>query len=231
MSNKYVPSFLKGSMTNSFAALDLEEESPVKKEEAKPLVNTSLPAKQAPVLAPATLASLTSNGAPPRPFSFSPPGLEIKPILKQESIKKKPLDAADFPVLGSKKPTSIALVQKTSFSELSREWAKKQKEEEAVLKEEKEKAISALQILNKERMDQENARKMGIIHVPTHLLRSKKLDPEEEEMRKRELEEEYISDEESMFESVRAEYVEEEEEEEYECDGSWNQRKHRDELY
>lgn len=231
MSKKYVPSFLKGSMTNSFAALDLEEEPPVKKEE-KPLVNTSLPAKQALVLAPATLASLTSNGAPLRPFSFSPPGLEIKaPIFKQEPAKKKLIEPTDFPALGSKKPASIALVQKTSFSELSKEWAKKQKEEEAMMKEEKEKAISALQILNKERTDQENARKMGIIHVPIHLLRNKKLDPEEEEMRKKELEEDYNSDEESMFESVRAEYVEEESEEEYECDGTWNQRKHRDELY
>jgi hypothetical protein len=230
MSKKYVPSFLKGSMTNSFAALDDSKED-VCKEESKPLVNTSLPAKQAPVLAPATLASLTSNGSVPRPFVFSPPGLEIKaPILKQESIKKKPFEATDFPALGSKKPTSIALVQKTSFSELSKEWAKKQKEDEAIQKEEKEKEAVTLRTLNKQRMDEENARRMGIIHVPAHLL-CKKLDPEEEAMRKKEMEDYNSDEEESLFESVRAQYVEEESEDEYECDGNWNQRKHRDELY
>ena len=222
-------------MSNSFAALDdVKEDVPIKQEEtAKPLVNTSLPAKQAPVLAPATLASLTSNGAPPRPFSFSPPGLEIKaPIFKQEHAKQKqkPLEPADFPALGSKKPTSIALVQKTSFSELSKEWAKKQKDDEMKLKEEKEKEALTQRVLNKQKDDEENARKMGIVRVPMHIL-SKKLDPEEEAMRKREMEEENYDDEESMFESVRAEYVEEEEEDEYECDGNWNQRKHRDELY
>lgn len=227
-------------MTNSFAALDDSKENmcsiSVKKDEAeKSLVNTSLPAKQAPVLAPATLASLTSNGAAPRPFVFSPPGLKQEittPILKKDPAKKKPLEATDFPPLGSKKPTSIALVQKTSFSELSKEWAKKQKEDEAILKEEKEKEANALRILNKQRMDEENARKLGIIHVPIHLLHAKKLDPEEEAMRKREMEEEnHTSDEDMQFEAVRAEYVEEEEEEEEEYDGSWNQRKHRDELY
>jgi len=233
MSKKYVPSFLKGSMTNSFAALDDSKEDNSKKEETKPLVNTSLPAKQAPVLAPATLASLTSNGSA-RPFSFSPPGFKqekIKePVLKPESIKKKPLEATDFPALGSKKPASIALVQKTSFSELSKEWAKKQKEDEAVLKEEKEKEASMLRTLSKQKMDEENARKMGIVRVPIHLLSVKKLDPEEEAMRKREMEEDY-SEEESQFKPVRGEYVEEEEEEEEEYDYSWKQREHRDELY
>ena len=87
-----------------------------------------------------------------------------------------------------------------------------------------------LRTLSKQKMDEENARKMGIVRVPIHLLSVKKLDPEEEAMRKREMEEDY-SEEESQFKPVRGEYVEEEEEEEEEYDNSWNQRKHRDELY
>ena len=221
-------------MTNSFAALDVKEDitriSPTKpvEEEEKTLVNTSLPAKQAPVLPPATLASLTSNGATPRPFIVSGLKPEFKE-LKPEPLrpKQKPLEATDFPALSSKKPASIALVQKTSFSELSKEWAKKQKEEEQKMKEEKEKEAIEQQTLNKKKMEEENARRMGVIPMP--VLLSKKLDPEEEAIRKREMAEKELSDEDSSFEAVSAAYDEEESEEEYDCD--WNQRKHRDELY
>ena len=89
MSKKYVPSFLKDqqsnqapstnnntngsfwpgqktstplSSSNKFAALS--DDFPMTKKD-KPIVNTSLPAQQAPKLAPATLASLTSNGSAP----------------------------------------------------------------------------------------------------------------------------------------------------------------------
>jgi len=215
MSKKYVPSFLKGKVSNSFAALEEKEEESIKEE--KPLVNTSLPAKQAPVLAPATLASLTSNGAPPKPFVFP-----VETPVKE--IKKKPLEASEFPSLG--KPVSIALVQKTSYSELSKEWAKKQKEDADKDQAEKEKELAQQRSINKQKTD--DMKKMGIISIPVF---KKKLDPEEEAFRMRELAEKLQEEEDTPFEEVSVPYEEEEEEEEYGCDGNWSQRKHRDDLY
>lgn len=208
-------------MSNSFAALEQKDEDPVKEE--KPLINTSLPAKQAPVLAPATLASLTSNGLPPRPIK--PFVFPTETPVKQE-IKKKPLESGDFPSLG--KPVSIALVQKTSYSELSKEWAKKQKEDAVKDQEEKEKELAQMQSMTKQKLEETNLKKMGIIPIPSM---KKKLDPEEEALRMRELAERLQEEEESEFEEVSVPCVEEEEEEEYGCDGYWSQRKHRDELY
>lgn len=143
MSKKYVPSFLKDqqsnqaptptntntsasfwpgqktsaplSSSNKFAALS--DDFPMTKKD-KPIVNTSLPAQQAPKLAPATLASLTSNGSAPVAASggsgsgpkksFAAKFAEQARIAADPDYKPppKPVDFQsedDFPALGAPK--------------------------------------------------------------------------------------------------------------------------------
>jgi len=150
MSKKYVPSFLKDQQSNStptqntntntnasfwpgqkpaaplsasnkFAALS--DDFPMTKKE-KPIVNTSLPAQLAPKLAPATLASITSNGSAPVTSSsgsssgpkksFASKFAEQARIAADPNYKPppKPVDFKsedDFPSLGApKKPAAGA---------------------------------------------------------------------------------------------------------------------------
>jgi hypothetical protein len=149
MSKKYVPSFLKDqqsnqaptsntntnatsfwpgqktstplSASNKFAALS--DDFPMTKKD-KPIVNTSLPAQQAPKLAPATLASLTSNGSAPVAAaggsssgpkkSFASKFAEQARIAADPNYQPppKPVDFKsedDFPALGApKKPIAGA---------------------------------------------------------------------------------------------------------------------------
>ena len=92
MSKKYVPRFLQNeSGSDSTPSIPYKTgrsivySSGYSKNDTteKPLVNTSLPAKESPALAPATLASLTSNGetAPSAPARFA----AYKPRGKFES--------------------------------------------------------------------------------------------------------------------------------------------------
>jgi hypothetical protein len=152
MSKKYVPSFLKDqqssstptqntntntntnasfwpgqkpaaplSASNKFAALS--DDFPMTKKE-KAIVNTSLPAQLAPKLAPATLASITSNGSAPVASSggsgsgpkksFASKFAEQARIAADPNYKPppKPVDFKsedDFPSLGGpKKPAAGA---------------------------------------------------------------------------------------------------------------------------
>jgi hypothetical protein len=123
MTSKYVPSFMRD----------------------KPLVNTSLPAKEAPQLAPATLAALTSSTASAGITStLSNLQLEKKSIY--QPISKVHLTDDDFPTLGSKKPVKPVSVQGTNFAALSREWAKKQEEDAIIAKNAAEKEKNRIQI-------------------------------------------------------------------------------------
>jgi hypothetical protein len=147
MSKKYVPAFLKDQMQtqttvetpaptrsfgarvttdNKFAALadDYKRE--------KPIINTSLPAKMAPTLAPATLASLTSNGDVSNPVtsgsgsssgpkkSFASKFAEQVKIANDPNYKPppKPVNFAsedDFPSLGGpKKPATTSATTVTA---------------------------------------------------------------------------------------------------------------------
>ena len=116
----------------------------------KPIINTSLPAKNAPTLAPATLASLTSasgasnvvtNGSGPKK-SFASKFAEQVKIANDPNYKPppKPINFSsedDFPSLGGpKKPAAAASAVTavkpvdTKFADLAKGWAK-QKEDEA----------------------------------------------------------------------------------------------------
>jgi len=130
---KYVPSFLKGQgqtggttiSHNRFAALDENDSQP------NELVNTSLPAKEAPILKPATLASLTSNGSTSSigsivntfgndmssTKSYGAKFAEAQKIIDDPEYKPppKPLNIQsedDFPTLGGAKSKTVPTKKK-----------------------------------------------------------------------------------------------------------------------
>jgi len=142
------------------------------------VVNTSLPAKEAPKLAPGTLASLTAPSGTPLPTtSYSsmyriPPSKYVKPAaaIKVESTE-------DFPSLGSTIKKPIAVTAKASFADLARDWAKKKQEEE-----EKKKLDDALEADKKRLQYESDARLTREVHKGIHkLLIGKKRDIQEEE--------------------------------------------------
>lgn len=174
MSKKYVPAFLKEQQpnpsntasfwpggnrsnttmptlntSNKFSAL-ADDDAP---KAPKPIVNTSLPAQQAPKLAPATLAALTSNGSVPVATGSSGSGSGPKKSFAakfKEQVKAaetpgyvpppKPVDfssESDFPSLGGPGPKKNTVVlppvqapSTQSFAEKAKEWAKKKEEDE-----------------------------------------------------------------------------------------------------
>jgi hypothetical protein len=178
MSKKYVPSFLRDQQSNSTPTTNtntsfwpgqnnstssnkfsaLSDDFPMTKNE-KPIINTSLPARLAPKLVPATLASITSNGTVPvvssgnggPKKSFATKFAEQARIAQDPNYvpPPKPVDLKseeDFPSLGAPKkppttgawgakPTTNAVVEPTkpagaSFAEKAKEWANKKAEDE-----------------------------------------------------------------------------------------------------
>jgi hypothetical protein len=185
----------------------------------KPVVNTSLPAKLAPKLAPVTLAAATA----------APAGaLEPMCIKQKKTANMTSMD--DFPSLGGK-PVVIrsAASTTTSFASLSRDSAVKAKEDEAKAKEEAEAETRLKQFRAKE-LENQAAEAFAVRRIGTsmtHVQSRKKVD--EEDMK-------YIDDEAQVVEEMYSsdepvEEVYEDEEDEYDCDGVWDPRKHRDELY
>ena len=142
------------------------------------LVNTSLPAKEAPTLKPATLASLTTvkDTVSSVANSMSNLQFEKKPAyqpltessltessLTKSSLTKSSLTSDDFPSLVSKKPvasTTASASQKsnmTNFAALSREWAKKQEEDKIAEKEaaDKERFRQQYELMMREKNEKE----------------------------------------------------------------------------
>ena len=180
--------------------------------ELKPVVNTSLPAQLAPKLVPVTLASATASSVP------------LAPIRKR--IHAPSMD--DFPSLGGSR-VQAPVVPKTSFVELSRNWAEKQKaDKEAIIRMEEEKRMLEQAELRLQERAAKEAQELLKVRI-TGIIRPKKGDSDDEkyiEDNKRPLSDEpYVSDEPSD------EPIDDDEEEEFVNDGSWNSRKHRDELY
>jgi len=150
----------------------------------------------------------------------------------------------DFPAMVSKKavvavqvPVQVTQVAKPfvkqNFAELTKEWARKQKEDEAKAKEEAEKEaeLARLKRLRDEEMEKE-ARLL--VKVKTTLYVDSKKKPDSDDEKELDIgchvsdvpsdEDHYISDD--------ATYDEEEEEyDEERGDEGWNGRKHRDDLY
>jgi hypothetical protein len=184
------------------------------KSDDKPAVNTSLPARMAPKLAPTTLAQATH--AP------------LKPMNKKAAPASQSLD--EFPSLSKPKAQSAPLAPSmapsepsapsASYANLSKNWAKKQQEDKEKEKEEKEAAArwNALQREQREK-EERSFQRTGIISFP-HI--QKKVDSDEEKY----LEEERVSSEEDL--SLEEE---EEEEEEFVTDEGWGNRKHKYDIY
>ena len=204
MSSKYVPPSLRNGTT------------------VKPslLVNTSLPAKDAPKLVPATLASLTSDVS--LTSSFKNMNLEKVSIYKNQS-KAAPTED-DFPTLGSKPSAKPTAKPAMNFAEKAREWAIKQKEDDRIAAEEAEKERSRI---NSERMMKEKADKEEQIYKKTMVtLASIKKTNEWDRYNDRN---DNLSDyEEEPYESPLEEEEEEEEQDEYHS--HWDGRRYRDEY-
>lgn len=222
MSNKYVPRFMaKAADQTPSTALsatpsatpsvpsrwakdeDIYRISPKK----QTLVNTSQPAKMAPVLAPATLSALTAQ--------------EKRTPQKSKEVALSSED--EFPTLGKKVAKEVKEVKATkSFSELSKAWATTQKDDEAKAKEE---ATAEALRLQKQKKEAEEFIHHGVqnLSIRTKHLRyvNQRADDEDDIENLTPPEEEDDDD---------LPYEEDEDEEE-ECDGNWNARKHRDELY
>ena len=226
MSNKYVPRFMAKvapmetpsapvvapSLTPSRWAReeDIYRISPKK----QTLVNTSLPAKMAPALAPATLSALTAQ--------------EKRTPLKSNEVALS--SESEFPSLGGKKVAQVTQVTQVkevkvtkSFSELSKSWATTQKEDEAKAKEEEKEALRLQQ--QQQAKEEEEFVRGGIqkLSLRTKHLRyvNQRADDEDDTANLTPPEDEDEDD----------PAYEEEDEEEEDCDGNWNARKHRDELY
>ena len=235
--SKYVPRFMKDSAaahtahtTHTAPTEQVPQAEPRRwGAELKPVVNTSLPAQLAPKLKPVTLASATAA-----PLANRVPlanGVPLAP-LKHGKAAANVSSMDDFPSLGGKSVTKSAAASGTSFAALSRNWAQQQKEDDAKAKEDADREASwkqyQLQLREKEAIDNSSMQRISLSGA-VHLLNKKKGDSDDdkffEDDKSRHSDDYYSSDEpeEEVFDD-------DENEEDYVNDGTWDPRKHRDEL-
>jgi len=214
--SKYVPRFLQGAKVTpqESAAPVTQEQKAAPVSRWMPLVNTSVPAKEAPVLPSATLASLTKKEMP---------AASLQPVTgaSLKSAKALPKEE-DFPTLG--KPAVVKVTtpaSKPTFSELSKQWAIKKKEEEEKADElAKLEADTKRAELARRQKEESHISSIKIITLPS----AKKQSDDEDGPRTVRSD----SDEVDPFDDGMDE---QEEEEEQETDDGWGYRKHRNELY
>lgn len=222
--SKYVPRFMKDSPAAPSKPSDVSSAHATQAEprrwgaELKPVVNTSLPAQLAPKLKPVTLASATA--APLAPIKHGKAAANVSSM-------------DDFPSLGKSAAKPLAVASGTSFASLSRNWAQQQKDEDAKAKEDAEREASwkQFQLLEREKEASENYALQRIsLSGAVQLLNKKKGDSDDEKFfeddKSRHSDEHYSSD-----EPDEELYEDDENEEDYVNDGTWDPRKHRDELY
>lgn len=233
MSKKYVPRFLRNqddSLTNSVmhnTGRSIVYSSGYSRNDTtggSTLVNTSLPAREAPTLVPATLASLTSNGESStldkteRSYTYKPRNKVANVNLSSDQ---------DFPSLGgaSKKKTEETAAAKPSFASMAKEWAKKQKEEEEMQKKEAEK--NALIEAERRKKEKEDRSLLSSINSNlSKLLNTKTVD--EDDIGK--YESDHVDDNYSST-SEEETYEEEEDTQEYVDDDAWNKRRNKHDMY
>jgi len=200
------------------------------------LVNTSLPAKEAPRLAPATLASITTATSASTSVTSANTNVSGSITSRFSTMHLKPLSKVhltddDFPTLGAKPvkaPTvPVAQVAQTNFAALSREWAKKQEEDALVAKDAAEKERNHIQVLQSIR--QKEAKEAEEFRMRTILLPVKR-NKKEEQVLDIGGNESDGSVAESYDSPPEIDYEEEEEEEEEEMNSHWDGRRYRNEL-
>ena len=224
--SKYVPRFMKDSAAHTTPSKPSDAPSEPRRwgAELKPVVNTSLPAQLAPKLKPVTLASATA--APLAPLKHGKAAANVSSMDDFPSLGK----SAAKPQVVAKPP---AVASGTSFASLSRNWAQQQKEEDAKAKEEaaREASWKHFQQQEREKEASENSQMQRIsISNGLHLLNKKKGDSDDEKF----FEDDnvhYSDDHYSSDEPDEEAYDDDENEEEYANDGTWDPRKHRDDLY
>lgn len=231
MSSKYVPPALRNGNTSSTvyvappARRTTVRDEPISSSSVHdavkpaPLVNTSLPAKEAPKLVPATLASLTSDVSS-MSSAFKDMNLE-KVSIYNGTPKKVNLTEDDFPTLGK---APVVVKPAMNFAEKAREWALKQKEDERIAAEEAEKERVRI---NMERRMKEKEEKEATIYKKTLLSipsikRTNELDRYNDRI------DELLDDEEEPYESPLEDEEEEEDQDEYHS--HWDGRRYRDEY-
>ena len=182
MSRKYIPSFLKGAESgNQFSVLSDEKPNP-----EKTLVNTSLPARQAPKFVPMTLASLTStnglavqnkaSGVDSDGFttvksdngpkkSYASRFSEASKIKENPGYKPapKPLDITssdDFPTLGSYKASNTVVYPIGAQKETKNLFAEKAKEWAKKKEADEERTRNKLALEEQQRRDMEHLKRM-----------------------------------------------------------------------
>ena len=231
MSSKYVPPALRNGNTSSTTngthatrrttMRDMSVPSSSVYDSVKPsLVNTSLPAKEAPKLVPATLASLTGDVSS-MASSFNGMNLDKVSIYKGNT-KQVALTEDDFPTLGSKPSKSVA-TPVMNFAEKAREWAIKQKEDARIAAEEAEKERVRM---NTERIMKEKAEKEESLYKKTlfSIASIKKTN----ELERYNDENNLSDDEEEPYESPLEGEEEDDEQDEYHS--YWDGRRYRDEY-
>jgi hypothetical protein len=242
MSGKYVPPSMRNQHRNTYTNIttpanvsggasvmhDASVSSASMSHNVKPstLVNTSLPAKEAPSLVPGTLASLTSSGdVPSVTSSFKNMELDKVSIYKGNNITKKPnLTEDDFPTLGAKPVTKASVKPAMNFAEKSREWAAKQKEDERIAAEEAEKEsirLSVERMMKEKEKQEEQFYKKKIVSIAS-LRRTAELEDEYNDR--------YVPEEEDEPYESPLEEEEEDKEEEEEYNSHWDGRRYRDEY-
>jgi hypothetical protein len=191
------------------------------------LVNTSLPAKEAPRLTPATLASITSTSANSTISAVTGITSTLSSLRlekKSAPLSKVQLTDDDFPALGAKKPVK-PITQGTNYAALSREWAKKQEEDAVAAKVAAEKEKNRIQveqsIRQKEAKEAEEFRMRNIM-LP---VKRNKMEPQILDIGGNESDGSVVD---SYDSPPEIEYEEEEEEEEEEMNSHWDGR-HRNE--
>lgn len=225
--SKYVPRFMKESAESSKTAEPSQSTDVAQPRrwgaELKPVVNTSLPAQLAPKLAPVTMASATISAPTLAPIS-----------IKNHKAAANVTSMDDFPSLGGKSVVKPMVPSGTSFAALSRNWAQQQKEEAEKAKEEAEREAiyKQIQLREREKEEKENVAMSRISLGAIGLLNQKKADSDDEK---------YFEDDKSVHseDHYSSDHLDddvyddddEEDESEYVNDGTWNSRKHRDELY
>lgn len=233
MSQKYVPHFLRNQHNSSADSVmqttgrSIVYASGYSRNDSaggNTLVNTSLPAREAPTLVPATLASLTSNGESTtlntveRSYTYKPRNKVTNVNLSSDQ---------DFPSLGggSKKKVEETSAAKPSFASMAKEWAKKQKEEEEFQKKEAEK--NALIEAERRKKEKEDRSLLSSINSNlSKLLNAKTVD--DDEIRK--YESDQVDDDYSST-SEEETYEEEEDTQEYVDDDAWNKRRNKHDMY
>ena len=195
------------------------------------LVNTSLPAKEAPRLAPATLASITSAGTSASTTNSATSAVAYRfSSMSLKPVPKVHLTDDDFPTLGAKPAKTVvpvAQVSQTNFAALSREWAKKQEEDALVAKDAAEKERNRIQ--NEQFIRQKEAKEAEEFRMRNIMLPVKR-NQKEQQVLDIGGNESDGSVAESYDSPPEIDYEEEEEEEEEEMNSHWDGRRYRNEL-